>query len=45
MAEIIRKEYKDNKIFHKNLAIKYKVSAATIGFIINNKIWRNDGII
>jgi hypothetical protein len=40
IAEQIRHEYKYGNTSHTKLAIKYNVSAANIGFIINNKIWR-----
>ena len=39
MANKIREEYKINKYFLKDLAMKYNVSIATISMIINNKIW------
>lgn len=39
-AELIREEYKAGGTSHAKLAKKYNVSPATIGLIINNKIWR-----
>lgn len=40
IAELIRKEYDAGGTSHTKLAIKYNVSPANIGFIVNNKIWR-----
>lgn len=40
IAELIREEYKVGDTSHTKLGLKYNVSSATIGFIINNKIWR-----
>lgn len=41
IVDSIRAEYSGIRGQQRALAAKYKVSQALIGYIVNNKIWRN----